>query len=261
LESILAFLHHFLGADLKSAFFVILNLILIESLLSIDNAAVLATMVMDLPESERKKALRIGIVFAYIFRGACLVFASVLIQITWLKLLGGLYLIYLTLHYFYKLFFKHEHIVAQEQEELGEATQHPKKKFGFLTPFWSTVLMVELMDLTFSIDNVFAAVAFTSNIYLVILGVFIGIIAMRVVAGYFVKLMERFPFLDSIAFVVIGLLGIKLCLSFLVPYFPNSEIALLLESEQTDLYFSILTVSIFVLPILSSVFLNFPKRR
>jgi predicted tellurium resistance membrane protein TerC len=96
---------------------------------------------------------------------------------------------------------------------------------------------------------------------LVILGVFIGIIAMRVVAGYFVKLMERFPFLDSIAFVVIGLLGIKLCLSFLVPYYPNSEIALLLESEQTDLYFSILTVSIFVLPILSSVFLNFPKRR
>ena len=35
------------------------NLILIESLLSVDNAAVLATMVMDLPEAERKKSTQI----------------------------------------------------------------------------------------------------------------------------------------------------------------------------------------------------------
>ena len=39
--------------------------------------------------------------------------------------------------------------------------------------------MVELMDLSFSIDNVFAAVAFTDKIYLVFLGVFIGILAIR----------------------------------------------------------------------------------
>ncbi len=37
------------------------NLIIIESLLSVDNAAVLATMVMDLPEKERDKALKYGI--------------------------------------------------------------------------------------------------------------------------------------------------------------------------------------------------------
>jgi len=54
--------------------------------------------------------------------------------------------------------------------------------------------MVELMDMTFSIDNVFAAVAYTHNIYLVYTGVFIGIVTMRIVAGYFVQLMRRFPF-------------------------------------------------------------------
>ena len=71
------------------------NLIIIESLLSVDNAAVLATMVMDLPEKERDKALKYGIWGAYIFRGLAMLFASVLINIWWLKPLGGLYLLYL----------------------------------------------------------------------------------------------------------------------------------------------------------------------
>ena len=53
-----------LGADWENALMIILNLIIIESLLSIDNAAVLATMVMDLPQHQRSKALRYGIIGA-----------------------------------------------------------------------------------------------------------------------------------------------------------------------------------------------------
>ena len=252
MESLLHFLHLYLGADLKAATFIILNLILIESLLSVDNAAVLATLVMDLPEQQRKRALRIGIIFAYIFRGTCLVFASTLIQISWLKLLGGGYLIYLFLEFFYKK-------LKEPSSEENDNTLPKKPLFTFLSPLLSTVLMVEVMDLTFSIDNVFAAVAITDNIVLVCLGVFIGIIAMRIVAGYFVKLMERFPFLDTVAFIVIGLLGAKLCLSFAAPYF-GTAIQEVVDGEKTDYYFSIITVSIFTLPILSSLLLGFPKK-
>lgn len=78
------------------------NLILIESLLSVDNAAVLATIVMDLPENQRKKALKYGILGAYVFRGLALIFASVLISVWWLKPLGGLYLIYISVDWFIK---------------------------------------------------------------------------------------------------------------------------------------------------------------
>ena len=76
------------------------NLVIIESLLSVDNAAVLATMVGDLPRDERKKALRYGIFGAYIFRGVCIVFASYLIEFWFLKPLGGLYLLYLVFDHF-----------------------------------------------------------------------------------------------------------------------------------------------------------------
>jgi predicted tellurium resistance membrane protein TerC len=122
--------------------------------------------------------------------------------------------------------------------------------------------MVELMDMTFSLDNVFAAVAFTDNIYLVCLGVFIGIITMRIVAGYFVKLMQKFPFLDTVAFLVIGILGVKLCLSFYcAEYGTGTEICHLLESEKADMVFSLSTVVIFVLPIITSSLFGFPARQ
>src|SRR5436190_17942220 len=71
------------------------NLVIIESLLSVDNAAVLATMVMDLDQKQRNKALRYGIWGAYIFRGLAMIFAAFLIKIWWLKPVGGLYLLYL----------------------------------------------------------------------------------------------------------------------------------------------------------------------
>src|SRR4051794_20267448 len=78
---------------------VVVNLILIESLLSVDNAAVLATMVLDLPKDQRPKALRYGIIGAYLFRGLSLLFAAVLISIWWFKPLGGLYLLFLAGRY------------------------------------------------------------------------------------------------------------------------------------------------------------------
>lgn len=259
MEIITDFFAHFIQPDPKTAMLVVLNLVLIESLLSIDNAAVLATMVMDLPKNQRARALKYGIIGAYVFRGLALVFASVLIKVSWLKLAGGLYLVYIFVHFFYKRIFKHEHILEIEEEELSVAAKHPRKIPG-LSAFWSTVVMIELMDLTFSIDNVFAAVAFTDNIYLVCLGVFIGILAMRVVAGYFVKLMERFPFLDSVAFLVIGILGLKLCLSFYCMQFGgHTAFCEMIDSERTDLIFSVTTVAIFFLPILTSLLFDFPK--
>jgi len=75
------FLHTILGDDIKAGLLIILNLIVIESLLSVDNAAVLATMVMDLPKDQRKRALKYGIIGAYVFRGICLFLAAWLVKI------------------------------------------------------------------------------------------------------------------------------------------------------------------------------------
>jgi YkoY family integral membrane protein len=131
---------------------------------------------------------------------------------------------------------------------------------GALGNFWATVALVELMDMAFSIDNVFAAVAFTDNILLVCLGVFIGILAMRFIAQWFVRLMEKYSFLETAAFIVIAILGLKLALSLVEHFYPTSEFSKFLGSHYADMGISILTVAIFFIPILTSVFFNFPKK-
>lgn len=251
-------LHYFLGPDLHVAFGVILNLIIIESLLSVDNAAVLATMVMDLPEHQREKALKYGIFGAYFFRGLCLLFASFLIQITWLKAIGGLYLLYLVYDYF------KGKMTPQTDDDLLDKNSNKLYMWtlGKLGVFWSTVALVEAMDLAFSIDNVFAAVAFTNNIWLILIGVFIGILAMRFVAQSFVKLMEKFKFLETIAFVVIALLGIKLVMSYVgSDLMKGSSFDLVINGHAADLYMSILTMGCFFIPVITSLLFNYPNRK
>jgi YkoY family integral membrane protein len=232
------------------------NLIIIESLLSVDNAAVLATMVMDLPEKQRDKALKYGIWGAYIFRGLAMIFAAFLIQIWWLKPLGGLYLLYLVFDYWKgkQTEGKEDDILDKNSNWLYRAT------VGSLGSFWATVALVELMDMAFSIDNVFAAVAFTPNIILVCVGVFIGILAMRFIAQWFVKLMGKYAFLETAAFIVIGILGFKLLFSLYEHFYPQASFSIFLGSHAADIGISILTVSIFFIPIITSLIFNFPKK-
>lgn len=248
------FLHRILGPDLETAGLVILNLIIIESLLSVDNAAVLATMVMDLPKEQRARALKYGIIGAYVFRGLCLLFAAVLINIKWLKCLGGLYLLWLAYD-----FFKTKHRVKKDETINKEKSKIYKFLFGRLGKFWSTVILVEIMDLAFSIDNVFAAVAFTDNIYLIWIGVFIGIFTMRLVAQGFVKVMDKFPFLNMTAFIVIGILGLKLVLSFICEFYANTAICQFLNGHKADMYVSVFTVAIFIMPVLASLIIKRKK--
>lgn len=232
------------------------NLIIIESLLSVDNAAVLATMVMDLPQNQRNKALKYGIWGAYFFRGIAMIFASVLIKIWWLKPLGGLYLLYLVYDWY-----KNKQATSEEDDVIDKNSNWLyKATVGSIGSFWATVCLVELMDMAFSIDNVFAAVAFTPNIILVCIGVFIGILAMRFIAQWFVQLMEKYSFLETCAFLVIAILGIKLISSLFEHYYPESPISVFLSSHIADIGISVLTVAIFFVPIITSLLFNIPKR-
>lgn len=256
---------------------VVVNLILIESLLSVDNAAVLATMVLDLPKDQRRKALRYGILGAYIFRGICLLFASLLIQIWWFKPLGGMYLLVLAGKYFFSKKKEEHHTVEEELDQKHKSWLY-RKTLGLFGPFWATIILVELMDLAFSIDNVIAANAYTKNIILIWVGVFIGILAMRFVAQGFVKLMEKYPFLEKCAYVVIAILGVKLLLALYTHFNPCDGFALFLDGPHDclesqgkhlpegehptvwgDLITSLLSIAIFFVPILTSTLFNFPK--
>ncbi|MBS1612885.1 MAG: TerC family protein [Bacteroidetes bacterium] len=232
------------------------NLVIIESLLSVDNAAVLATMVMDLPKEQRGKALKYGIWGAYFFRGLAMIFAAWLITIWWLKAVGGLYLLFLVYDWW-----KGKQTPSHDDDLIDKKSNWLYRvTVGKIGNFWATVVLVELMDMAFSIDNVFAAVAFTPNLLLICLGVFIGIFAMRYIAQWFVRLMEKYKFLETAAFIVIGILGVKLVLSIFEHFYPQSQFTKIVTSHQADFAVTLITVCIFFVPILTSTLFNYPKK-
>jgi YkoY family integral membrane protein len=177
---------------------VIISLILIEGLLSVDNALAIAAMASHLPGKQKLMALRFGLIGAYVFRGLALQFASWITEHWWLKLIGALYLIYLAC----------SHLSEDESNAAGGGSESgaPASKPGF----WQTVIGIELMDLSLSVDNVVAAVALSSKLWLVMTGVFIGILVLRFLAGYCIRVIDKYPVLAKTAFLLVGFVGLLL---------------------------------------------------
>jgi YkoY family integral membrane protein len=176
----------------------------LEGLLSADNALVMAIMVLGLPRNQHKQALRYGLVGGFAFRVAATILATYLIRIVWVKLLGGLYLLYLT----------YSHFWGHEEGQDRRVAPRAKPWLG-MPAFWATVVRVELVNLAFSVDSILVAVAMSPKRWVVISGGILGIVAMRVVVGQLIVLVERYPALVDGAFIIIAWVGLKLGIDYL----------------------------------------------
>lgn len=176
----------------------ILTLIILEGLLSADNALVLAVMVRHLPPKQRKKALTYGIWGAYFFRFFFIGIGLWLVKIWWIKLLGALYLFYLAIKYFYAKFINK---TDEDKDGTPDLIQRG---------FWSTVAAIEMMDLTFSADSILAAFGVSDKVWVLFLGGALGILMMRGIAKSFVALLEKFPELETTAYILIAIIGGKM---------------------------------------------------
>lgn len=178
-------------------------LVLLEGLLSADNALVLAILVLGLPRDQQRKALRYGILGAFFFRIIAILFATQMIAFAWVKLVGGGYLLWLS----YSHFFRNE-----EGHQRG--TIRPARAWLGLSVFWTTVIKVELTDIVFAVDSILVAVAMSPKLWVVITGGVLGIVAMRLVIGQLLTLVQRYPALVDGAFVIIAWVAVKLFLEY-----------------------------------------------
>ncbi|MDQ0214856.1 YkoY family integral membrane protein [Oikeobacillus pervagus] len=192
---------------------VLLILIGLEGILAADNAVVMAVMVKHLPKEKQKKALFYGLFGAFIFRFVALFLISFLVNVWQVQAIGALYLFFITLNHFYKRWKGGE----------GEHKEHKELKGS---SFWMTVLKVEVADIAFAIDSMLAAVALAVTLsptgwfhiggidggqFLVMfLGGIIGLIIMRFAATWFVRVLQKYPTLESAAFMIVGWVGVKL---------------------------------------------------
>lgn len=191
--------------DVQAAdFLTIALLVLLEGLLSADNALVLAILVLGLPRAQQRQALRYGILGAFVFRILATLLAVHLIAFGWVKLIGAGYLLYLSFGHFFAA------KTAEERRVIKPATP-----WLGLTAFWATVVKVELTDIVFAIDSILVAVAMSPKTWVIVTGGVLGIIAMRLVIGQLLVIVRRYPALVDGAFLIIAWIGIKLLVEYL----------------------------------------------
>ncbi|HXD09515.1 MAG TPA: hypothetical protein VN653_05590, partial [Anaerolineales bacterium] len=207
-------------SDIGPTIVIILQLIFLEGILSIDNAAVIGALVSPLPDdkhvewpatlqrvgewlhpilgNQRIAALRVGLLGAYVGRGLMLFLTSFIINNSWIKLVGAAYLIHLAFD--------------NLEDKPGSSEDDEQVRPIRVQTFWPTVLTVETMDLIFSIDNVVAAVSLSNKLWVVMIGVAIGILTMRFAAGIFSYAVQREPILQQAAYILVLNIGVELVL-------------------------------------------------
>ena len=188
-------------------------LVVLEGLLSADNALVLAVMVRHLPKKEQRRVLYYGIWGAVLFRVLALSLSSILLSLWYCKVIGGGYLLYLAL----------AHFLWHRGSSAAHAADPTSRQSAWLRGFWGTVTSITLADIAFSIDSILAAVSIADGfparfgtggkLSIVFTGGVLGIITMRFVVRYFLILLERFPGLEEGAYYLVAWIGLKLMIS------------------------------------------------
>jgi YkoY family integral membrane protein len=226
-------------------------LVLLEGVLSIDNALVLGLLAKRLPKEQRPKALTYGLVGAFAFRFLAIAVATFLLKWRWVKLLGGGYLVYIAVrHLFFEAREKHEERLVvspegepalvwgptgepltpeQEEAEIEERVLMtlPDDRKRKVARFWPTVLVIELTDIAFAVDSILAAIgvvgparpghspeALHPKLWVIVTGGILGVVLMRFAAVIFIRLLEAFPRFEVAAYMLVAVIGAKLLLDW-----------------------------------------------
>ena len=180
----------------------------LELVLSADNAVALAAISKKLKDKEsRVLALNFGIFISLIFRVLLIIFAQYILRYSQIKLLGGIYLLYLSIG----------KIIDSYNINNNESISNPIKDNSSKYSLLGVILLIAITDLAFSIDSVTAAVAISDQLLLVITGALIGVLALRFTSGLFLNWLEKYNNLESAGFLAIGIIGLKLIFQTIFP--------------------------------------------
>ena len=176
-------------------------LIGLEIVLSADNAIALAAIARKQPDpAAQQRALNLGLLFALLFRVVLILAAQWVLNFRPLMAAGAVYLLWLCLSHF---FLRSSEENSTDEPEAANASAQPKT-------LATTAFTIALTDLAFSLDSVAAAVAVSDRIALVITGGVVGVLALRLSSGLFIRLLQRYQRLEAAGYLAVGLVGIQL---------------------------------------------------
>jgi YjbE family integral membrane protein len=164
----------------------ILTIVLIDLLLAGDNAVVIALAVRNLPPAQRRIGITVGAGMAVALRIVVTFFAAQLLQVQWVKLAGGLVLLWIAVK-----------VIA----DMGA----PEEGGREAASLWQAMWIIMVADITMSLDNILAvAGASKGNFFLLMLGLGLSIPLVVFTSGLLSRLMDRYPAIVYVGSAVLG---------------------------------------------------------
>jgi YjbE family integral membrane protein len=174
----------------------ILSIVLIDLILAGDNAVVIAMAVRSLPADQRRRGILYGAGAAVLLRVVLTFFVSQLLQVPYVKLVGGVLILWIAM----KLF------LEGAEDEAG--TERPA------TTVWAAVKIIIIADITMSVDNMLAVGgASHGNLFLLLFGLGVSIPFVVFTSNLLSKLMARFPIIVYAGAAVLGKVGAEMILT------------------------------------------------
>ena len=190
----------------------LLSIIMINVVLSGDNAVVIAMAVRSLPRAQRQKGILIGAAGAVLLRIIMTFFVARFLETPYLKIIGGLLILWLAV----KLF-----VDVNPENEVGREA----------STIWQALKIIVVADVTMSLDNMLGVgAASKGNLLLLIFGLTTSIPIMIFTSNLLSMLMDKYPIIITIGAALLGKVGAEMIVtdSVMAPFMPQSELFIFL---------------------------------
>ena len=186
---------------------IITQIIFIDLVLAGDNAIIIGMVASKFPPQQRKKIIFWGISGAVILRIFLTMLTAYLLQITGLRLIGGLLLLYIV----YKLY-------TDVIKNSSVKKKFKVDKSSLIKAIW----IVLIADFTMSLDNVLGVAGAAGNhYYLLVFGLTLSIILMAVAANLISDWIKKYRWIAWVGFVAILVVAIELIYTDINKYYIN----------------------------------------
>ena len=198
-----------------------IQIILIDIVMAADNAIIIGLIASGFAPNNRKRIIAWGVAAAFIFRIIFAFGASYMFEFAWIKILGGVLLLWI--------------INNLRQDFFGaNKVRSPQMKSDEVQSFRQGVYRVLVADLTLSFDNVLGVVAAArDNYHLMVVGLLLSVFLIATLASYFADYIKKHQWLGYVGLFVILIIAIQLIIGGLV----NMEV--LAINEKYKFLFSI----------------------
>jgi YjbE family integral membrane protein len=180
---------------------ILLQIIFIDIVMAADNAIIIGLVAANYSPENRKKIIAFGVAAAFIFRVIFALSATFLLTIPWMKLFGGILLIW---------------VINNLRQDLFDTKKirSPRLKSKESNTFGRGVYQVLIADITLSLDNVLGVAGAAKQHYgLLVFGLLLSVVLIGTLASYFAKYIKENRWLGWVGIGIILIVALQLIVS------------------------------------------------